>query len=104
METKIDDKRELLRHFLAALAYRTQKALRDAPDDFGSFCAVDGARTPTHLKISRSPTSIRNGSGPISLNRQVRMQSGPRRRLIGFRLRKVDYPATHRRGSRLSFQ
>src|ERR1051326_3220911 len=29
----------LLRHFLAALAYRTQKALRGAPVDFDSFSA-----------------------------------------------------------------
>lgn len=33
----MNDKRTLLRHFLAALAYRTQKALRDAPADFGDF-------------------------------------------------------------------
>ena len=45
----MNDKRALLRHFLAALAYRTQKALRDAPADFGSFRAVDGVRTPSEL-------------------------------------------------------
>jgi hypothetical protein len=45
----MDDKRGLLRHFLAALAYRTQKALRDAPDNFGSFCAAEGIRTPAEL-------------------------------------------------------
>lgn len=39
----------LLRHFLAALAYRTQKALRDAPPDFGDFRAADGVRTPREL-------------------------------------------------------
>ena len=32
----MDEKRQVLRHFLAALAYRTQKALRDAPPDFGA--------------------------------------------------------------------
>jgi hypothetical protein len=42
-------KRKLLNHFLAALAYRTQKALRDAPVDFGSFRALDGVRTPAEL-------------------------------------------------------
>jgi hypothetical protein len=47
--TKMDDKRELLRHFLAALAYRTQKALRDAPLDFGSFRAAEGVRTPAQI-------------------------------------------------------
>lgn len=45
----MDDKRDLLRHFLAALAYRTQKALRGAPSDFGSFRADDGVRTPAEL-------------------------------------------------------
>ena len=42
-------KRKLLNHFLAALAYRTQKALRGAPDDFGSFRPMAGVRTPAEL-------------------------------------------------------
>jgi hypothetical protein len=42
-------KHKLLNHFLAALAYRTQKALRGAPGDFGSFRAIDGVRTPAEL-------------------------------------------------------
>ena len=45
----MDDKRSLLRHFLAALAYRTQKALRDAPAEFETFQAGDGVRTPREL-------------------------------------------------------
>jgi hypothetical protein len=45
----MDDRRSLLRHFMAALAYRTQKALRNAPKDFGSFHAADGIRTPAQL-------------------------------------------------------
>lgn len=45
----MEAKRKLLNHFLAALAYRTQKALREAPDDFGSFRAGDGVRTPSEL-------------------------------------------------------
>jgi hypothetical protein len=45
----MEDKRKLLAHFLAALAYRTQKALREAPADFGSFRAVEGVRTPAEL-------------------------------------------------------
>jgi hypothetical protein len=45
----METKRKLLNHFLAALAYRTQKALRDAPADFGSFRAIDGVRTPAEL-------------------------------------------------------
>lgn len=45
----MDEKRVLLRHFLAALAYRTQKALRGAPTDFGSFRAAAEIRTPAEL-------------------------------------------------------
>lgn len=45
----MDNKRKLLNHFLAALAYRTQKALRDAPEDFGSFRIMEGVRTPAEL-------------------------------------------------------
>ena len=45
----MDEKRALLRHFLAALAYRAQKALRDAPANFGSFRVAEGVRTPAEL-------------------------------------------------------
>src|SRR5688572_26416180 len=45
----MDDKRHMLRHFLAALAYRTQKALRDAPDGFADFQAGNDVRTPKEL-------------------------------------------------------
>ncbi len=41
--------RELLRHFLAAIAYRTQKALRGAPVGFADFRAATGVRTPHEL-------------------------------------------------------
>ena len=44
-----DTDRRLLRHFLAALAYRTQKAVRDAPDGFGDFRVAQGVRTPHQL-------------------------------------------------------
>ncbi|MEQ1641979.1 MAG: hypothetical protein ABL959_00875 [Pyrinomonadaceae bacterium] len=47
MESAI--KREMLRHFLAALAYRTQKALRGAPQDFAEFAAGNEVRTPHEL-------------------------------------------------------
>lgn len=45
----MDDKRKLLRHFLAALAYRTQKALREAPPEFGDFRVADKTRTPHEI-------------------------------------------------------
>lgn len=41
--------RQLLRHFLAALAYRTQKALRGAPPTFPEFRAAANVRTPHEL-------------------------------------------------------
>lgn len=41
--------RDLLRHFLAALAYRTQKSLRGAPETFGEFRAAPTSRTPYEL-------------------------------------------------------
>jgi hypothetical protein len=44
-----DEKRALLRHFLAALAYRTQKAVRGAPEGFADFEAGAGTRTPREL-------------------------------------------------------
>jgi hypothetical protein len=44
-----DIKRQILKHYLAALAYRTQKALRDAPSDFENFRARRGVRTPHEL-------------------------------------------------------
>lgn len=45
----MDDQRLLLRHFLAALAYRTQKALRGAPPEFATFVPVKGVRPPAEL-------------------------------------------------------
>lgn len=45
----MNDKRAMLRHFLAALAYRTQKALRGAPESFGAFQAGNQVRTPAEL-------------------------------------------------------
>lgn len=45
----MDDSRRLLTHFLAALAYRTQKALRDAPAEYAEFRATPTSRTPFEL-------------------------------------------------------
>lgn len=41
--------RHMLQHFLAALAYRTQKALRGAPKEFAGFEAGNLVRTPKEL-------------------------------------------------------
>jgi hypothetical protein len=45
----LNESRRLLQHFLAALAYRTQKALRGAPSDFADFNAGSLVRTPHEL-------------------------------------------------------
>ena len=45
----MNEKRDLLRHFLAAIAYRTQKALRGAPPEFGGFQPGNQIRTPAEL-------------------------------------------------------
>jgi hypothetical protein len=68
----MDRDRELLRHFLAAIAYRAQKALRDAPDHYATFCAGNRVRTP--LELIRHMTSLMGyartffvgGSYPVS--------------------------------------
>ena len=48
-EGGLNSKREMLRHFLASLAYRTQKALRGAPRDFGEFRVAPDVRNPREL-------------------------------------------------------
>ena len=45
----MDDKRRMLLHFLAGLAYRTQKAVRDAPNDFGTLEVPSEGRPPKEL-------------------------------------------------------
>ena len=45
----MDQERALLNHFLAALAYRTQKALRGAPETFADFQVGNNTRTPHEL-------------------------------------------------------
>jgi hypothetical protein len=45
----MDEQRKMLTHFLAALAYRTQKALRDAPPEFAEFRVAPLVRTPHEL-------------------------------------------------------
>lgn len=71
----IDEKREMLRHFLAALAYRTQKALRHAPEEFGVFSAGKGVRTPTELV--RHMTSVLGYSRTFFVGGQYRPEPLP---------------------------
>ena len=41
--------RQLLRHTLATMAYRTAKSLRDAPESFANFSSGDKGRTPVQI-------------------------------------------------------
>ena len=71
----MDTKRALMRHFLAALAYRTQKALRNAPAEFGSFCAAEGVRTPAELV--RHMTSVLGYARTFFIGGQYRPEPLP---------------------------
>ena len=44
-----DGDRRPFRHFLAALAYRFQKTVRNAPPDFGDLVSPAGVRTPAEI-------------------------------------------------------
>jgi ketosteroid isomerase-like protein len=44
-----DERRPVLRHLLAALAYRTLKALRDAPEGFADFRPSEDIRSPREI-------------------------------------------------------
>jgi hypothetical protein len=54
----MDRNQGLLRHFLATIAYRTAKALRDAPPEYEAFAAGKQSRTPRQL--------VRHMSGVIN--------------------------------------
>ncbi len=47
--TNSDQKREMLRHTVATLAYRGAKAVRGAPDSFATFKASETTRTPAEI-------------------------------------------------------
>ena len=63
-----DDRRPLVRHFLAALAYRTDKALHEAPEGFGEFLAAPGTRTPAELV--RHMTGVLGAARAASIGRR----------------------------------
>jgi hypothetical protein len=48
-QSAVDQKRELLRHALATVAYRGGKTLRGAPASFAEFKADDVGRTPAQI-------------------------------------------------------
>jgi hypothetical protein len=44
-----DPQRQMMRHLLATLAYRTAKALRGAPEGFADYQAPGGVKTPVRV-------------------------------------------------------
>ena len=71
----MDEKRALLNHFLAALAYRTQKALRNSPADFADFSAGNRCRTPAELL--RHMTSVLGYARTFFIGGQYRPEPLP---------------------------
>jgi len=49
MNTDLTNKRELLRHTVATVAYRGGKAVANAPEGFEQFRVADGTRTPGQI-------------------------------------------------------
>jgi hypothetical protein len=70
-----DRDRALLRHFLAAIAYRTQKALRDAPPHYADFAAGHQTRTP--VEILRHMTSLMGYARTMFLGASYPVQPEP---------------------------
>src|SRR4030095_11204770 len=68
----MDDKRRMLLHFLAALAYRTQKAVRDAPHAFEMFEPPSQVRPPKELV--RHMPSVLGYAGAFFMGGQSRAE------------------------------
>ncbi len=45
----MSEKSEILRHFLASIAYHATKAIKNAPDDYPELDIGKGVRTPRHI-------------------------------------------------------
>ncbi len=71
----MDRDRELLLHFLAAIAYRAQKALRGAPPHYPEFGTGLQARTP--VAILRHMTSLMGFTQTLFLGGSYPMQPDP---------------------------
>jgi hypothetical protein len=70
-----DAKRDLLRHFLAALAYRCRKVVLGAPKDFGDFDAGHGVRKPSEILSHMSGVLIHAHSF-LAPSENIRMPLG----------------------------
>lgn len=75
MADVVDEKRAMLRHFLAALAYRTQKAVRGCDTGFADFSAGNKTRTPAELV--RHMTSVLGYAGTFFTGGEYRPEPLP---------------------------
>src|SRR2546430_3698059 len=60
-----DPARQLLRHTLATVAYRGGKALRGAPDHFGTFHIGDKTRTPAQIRSEEHTSELQSQSNLV---------------------------------------
>ncbi len=77
--------RVLVAHFLAAIAYRTQKALRDAPANYPTFSA--GAQVRTPVEILRHMTSVMGYARTFKLGGSYPIQPEPLENFVAEQVR-----------------
>lgn len=70
-----DPKRQLLRHAVAAIAFRANVALRDAPPGFADFRATGDTRSPVEILAHLS--DLLNGSRLLLMGDLVELSSVP---------------------------
>ena len=73
--TKAEDKRQLLRHTVATIAYRGGKAVTSAPDGFNSFRVNDTTRTPEQILAHIG--DLLEGSLNVVKGNMVYLESAP---------------------------
>jgi hypothetical protein len=70
-----DAKTDLLRHFLATLAYRCRKVILGAPKDFGDFDAGHGVRKPIEI-LSHMSGVLLHARSFLAPHESIRMPVG----------------------------
>src|SRR5579864_5169263 len=85
VESDRNPERELLRHALATVAYRGGKAVRDAPETFGTFKAGasrNGTTPSSPSGTARSAVSSRRSGDLTRTSRPTRRWRVPPRRFF----------------------
>ncbi len=100
-----DQKREILQHTVATLAYRGAKAVRDAPDSFASFKASETTRTPAQilahigdlldwgLSIAKGAEAW-NNSEPLEWNEEINRFHAALEKFDNFLASDAELPAS----------